>query len=177
MGSGDYSVDIFCCCLVTKSCLTLQPTSLLCPWNFPGKNTGVDCHFLLQGIFPTQGSPSPALAGRFFTTEPQGSLWISLGDHHSAYTVPFYKYSWVSLFLLYPQASWVRPHFSMVTTCTEIANDFSWHIREILFHPHPALCAWSMSSMWSNSFQLPYWEGFLPYLLWKVFFGSFITLT
>ena len=27
-----------------------------CPWNFPGKNTGVVCHFLLQGIFPTQGS-------------------------------------------------------------------------------------------------------------------------
>ena len=26
------------------------------PWNFPGKNTGVDCHYLLQGIFPTQGS-------------------------------------------------------------------------------------------------------------------------
>ncbi|MGE2757601.1 hypothetical protein, partial [Escherichia coli] len=29
---------------------------LLCPWDFPGKNTGVGCHFLLQGIFPTQGS-------------------------------------------------------------------------------------------------------------------------
>ena len=28
----------------------------LCPWNFPGKNTGVCCHSLLQGIFPTQGS-------------------------------------------------------------------------------------------------------------------------
>ena len=27
----------------------------LCPWNFPGKNTGVGCHFLLQGIFLTQG--------------------------------------------------------------------------------------------------------------------------
>ena len=25
-------------------------------WNFPGKNTGVDCHFLLQWIFPMQGS-------------------------------------------------------------------------------------------------------------------------
>ena len=24
--------------------------------NFPGKRTGVDCHFLLQGVFPTQGS-------------------------------------------------------------------------------------------------------------------------
>ena len=28
---------------------------LPCPWNFPGKNTRGDCHFLLQGIFPTQG--------------------------------------------------------------------------------------------------------------------------
>ena len=28
----------------------LQPTSLLCPWNFPGKNTGAGCHFLLQGV-------------------------------------------------------------------------------------------------------------------------------
>ena len=29
---------------------------LFCLWNFPGKNTGVGCHVLLQGIFPTQGS-------------------------------------------------------------------------------------------------------------------------
>ena len=34
----------------------LQPTRLLCPGDFPGKGTGVCCHFLLQGIFPTQGS-------------------------------------------------------------------------------------------------------------------------
>ena len=34
----------------------LQPTSLLCPWDSPGKNTGIGCHFLLQGIFLTQGS-------------------------------------------------------------------------------------------------------------------------
>ena len=48
----------------------------LCLWKFPGKNTGVGCHFLLQGIFPTQGlnlSPvSPTSTGRFFTTEPPG---------------------------------------------------------------------------------------------------------
>ena len=31
------------------------PARLLCPWDFPGKNTGVGCHFLLQGIFPAQG--------------------------------------------------------------------------------------------------------------------------
>ena len=34
----------------------------------PGKNTGVSCHALLQGIFPTQGSkPGLCIAGRFFT--------------------------------------------------------------------------------------------------------------
>ena len=34
----------------------LYPTRFFCPWNFPGKNTGVSCHFFLQGIFPIQGS-------------------------------------------------------------------------------------------------------------------------
>ena len=29
---------------------------LLCPWNLPGETTGVSCHFLLQGILPSQGS-------------------------------------------------------------------------------------------------------------------------
>ena len=33
----------------------LQPSRLLCPWNSPGKNTGVGCPSLLQGIFLTQG--------------------------------------------------------------------------------------------------------------------------
>ena len=33
----------------------LLPTRLLCPWDSPGKNTGVGCHALLQGIFPAQG--------------------------------------------------------------------------------------------------------------------------
>ena len=36
-------------------------TKLLRPWDFQGKSTGVGCHFLLQGIFPTQGS-NPGLS-------------------------------------------------------------------------------------------------------------------
>ena len=50
--------------LVAKLCPTLlwpyglQPARLLYPWDSPGKNTGVSCHFLFQGIFPTQGSNS-----------------------------------------------------------------------------------------------------------------------
>ena len=34
----------------------LQPARFLCPSNFPDKNTAVGYHFLLQGIFQTQGS-------------------------------------------------------------------------------------------------------------------------
>ena len=47
-------------CLVSKLCPTLlwPPRTvaprLLCPWDFPGKNSGGGCYFLLQGIFPTQ---------------------------------------------------------------------------------------------------------------------------
>ena len=39
-----------------ESCLTLATHGLLRPWDSPGKNTGVGCHFPLQEIFPTQGS-------------------------------------------------------------------------------------------------------------------------
>ena len=37
-----------------QSCVSLPPARLLCPGDFPGKNTGVCCHFLLQGIFLAQ---------------------------------------------------------------------------------------------------------------------------
>ena len=55
-------VALILCCLVVKSCPSLlqphglEPARLLCPWNSPGKNIGVGCHFLLQGIFPTKRS-------------------------------------------------------------------------------------------------------------------------
>ena len=42
----------------------LQPARLLSPWTSPDKNTGVGCHVLLQGIFPTQGSNLALLYGR-----------------------------------------------------------------------------------------------------------------
>ena len=45
----------------------LYPIRLLCPWNSPGKNTGVGSHSLLQGIFLTQGLNLCLLYCRFFT--------------------------------------------------------------------------------------------------------------
>ena len=44
----------------------LQTTRLLCPWSSPGRNTGVGCHFLLHGIFPSQGSNTAILHCRLF---------------------------------------------------------------------------------------------------------------
>ena len=49
-------------CLVTQLCLSLcdpmdyNPPGSSCSWDSSGKNTGVACHFLLQGIYQTQGS-------------------------------------------------------------------------------------------------------------------------
>ena len=36
-------------------CGSMEPARLLCPGNFPDKDTGVGCHFLIHGIFPMQG--------------------------------------------------------------------------------------------------------------------------
>ena len=71
-GLGDWSLEnkhacvpLLGSCICSKSlqpCLTLcnpldhSLVRLLCPWDSPGKNTGVGCHFPLQGIFSTEGS-------------------------------------------------------------------------------------------------------------------------
>ena len=49
---------LFSCEVMSDSFVTPWTVRLLCPWDSPDKNTGVGCHFLLQGIFPTQGSNS-----------------------------------------------------------------------------------------------------------------------
>ena len=69
-----------CCCYLVANChlnllvsYGLQPVSLLCPWNSPGKNTRVGSHSLFQQIFPTQGlNGSPALQVDSLSSEPPG---------------------------------------------------------------------------------------------------------
>ena len=55
------------------------PARLLCPWDSPGKNMGVGCHFLLQENPPDLGIRpaslvSPALAGGFLPGKPYALL-------------------------------------------------------------------------------------------------------
>ena len=56
-GSCDHGPQCVSCLVVSNSSRShgLWPARLFCPWNSPGKNTGVGYHFLLQGIFQTQG--------------------------------------------------------------------------------------------------------------------------
>ena len=47
---------LFQSCLPLCDPIDYSTPGFLYPWDSPGKNTGVGCHALLQGIFPTQGS-------------------------------------------------------------------------------------------------------------------------
>ena len=73
-----------CVCVFLFSRVWLFATPwILCPWNSPGKNTGVGCNFVLQEIFPTQGLNSGLLHCRqiLYHLSHQGSpnsVWFHL---------------------------------------------------------------------------------------------------
>ena len=101
-------------CLVAKLCSTLcSPINcghirLLCPWDYPSKNTGMGCHFHLQGIFLTQGLNPHLLwllhwEADSFTTVPPGKPYLlqplpksGILSSHAAYGLQQYSYiEWV----------------------------------------------------------------------------------
>ena len=94
------------------------------PWNFPGKNTGSSCHFLLQRTFLTQGlnphllSPvSPALVGRFLTSE---SLAFSILTKHLSYNVTITFVIWGAT----AKPAWIS--FSFLKFQREISSDLDF---------------------------------------------------
>ena len=70
------------------SCVQLFVTpwtvALFHPWNFSGKSTGVGCHFLLQGIFLTQGSNPglPHCRQMLYRLSHQGSPHLTVNHIH-----------------------------------------------------------------------------------------------
>ena len=70
-----------CCCLAAKSYLTLLqphglwPARLLCPWDFPYKNTIVGCHFLLQGSSWPRDWTCGSILNLFWWKEQDGLPW------------------------------------------------------------------------------------------------------
>ena len=104
-----------CVVLVAQSYLTLCVSyglfhMFLCPWDSPGKNTGVGCHFLLQEIFPTQGLNlgllESALQADSLLSEPQGKPrkdWVMINSQHLSCCMQdnvLYIYLLIKFFLL-----------------------------------------------------------------------------
>ena len=88
----DPRVDSSCTCMLSRSVMSdslrlhgLQPARHLCPRNFPGKNTGVGCYFLLQGIFLTQGSNTHLLC--LLHWQVNSLPLLHLGSPDSSYTL------------------------------------------------------------------------------------------
>ena len=61
----------------------LQPARLICPWDFPGKNSGMGCHFLSPGDLPDPRIEPRSLAFQAdsLPSEPPGKPTISLKNH------------------------------------------------------------------------------------------------
>ena len=90
---------------VARSCPTLcdlhglQPARLLSLWDFPGKNTGVSCHFLLKGIFLIQ---ELNLCLLYLLHWQAGSLPLShLGNLEIKYA-NLHKVSWILNIIILP---------------------------------------------------------------------------
>ena len=71
---------------------TAWSTRLLCPWDFPGKSTGVGCHFLIQGIFLTQGlNPGlPRCRQTLYCLSRQGRITPNIWIKQSLVSHPWY---------------------------------------------------------------------------------------
>ena len=87
----------------------MEYTRLPGPWDFPGKNTGVGCHFFLPGIFLIQGSNLDWQA--VFTTEPPGK---PLPSHRPIYFMSLE----ICLFLTF-------------TLCFSWNNPFEWFLHGV----------------------------------------------
>ena len=70
----------------------------LCPWNSPGKNTGVGCHAFFQGNLPNPGIQprSPTLRADSLSSEPSGKHFKTLFNNKLLYPLPLFKYLEIS---------------------------------------------------------------------------------
>ena len=122
------------CAKSLQSCLTLcdsmdcSPPGSSVHRDSPGKNTGVGCHALLQGIFPTQGSNPglPHCRRILYRLSHQGSSNYFTGQHYIAA-------HWGSG-SSEPWASWSATHSSPYVLCRRDLR-LQLHIQG-----HPLLC-------------------------------------
>ena len=101
-------------CVHAQSCLILcdpqdysAPGSSLCSWTSPGKNTGVGCHFLLQGIFPTQGSNTHFLYLLHWQTDSLSLHHLEAPLLHTKYMIIQYAHIFYIVIICYFLLMWL----------------------------------------------------------------------
>ena len=169
---------------------------LLCPWNFPDKNTGVGCCFLLQGIFLTQvfetsSLASPALVGGFFTisTTWEAYLCVCVCIHiYMCVCVCVYCiYCFLLIFRKLPIKCMfanyvvmnlvnVQTHLIMGTTIGDSSPTYTEQCREVIIQQCSlkVFLWWGGQSLcrWKHANQ-PHWE-----CLWSIqYWLQFLYLT
>ena len=124
-------------CLVAQSCLTLrphglQPARLLCPWDSPGKNTGVGSRSLLQDIFPNHGS-NPGLPH---------CRWILYGlSHRGSTEVSFCDIAGLRVLI-------VKRKVKVAQSCAPLYDPTDC---VVLGNTEASFCIWQFSSnIWSK---------------------------
>ena len=133
---------------------------LFCPWDSPGKNTGVGCHALLQEIIPTRGSNSCLLYRLHWQVDslqllPPGQtrndvLWMKEED--------FCPLHWTDA----PWVSSLSPSFylCLLTECwlVDAHNRFSTHVGGTLISLNLGFSSIKWSSFFSNLSYLGEYE-------------------
>ena len=137
----------------------LQPTRLLSPWNFPGQSTGLGCHFLLQGIFPTQGS-NPGL--------PHSRQMLYHLSHQGS------PYFFEPLFGAVGKNTWVDCHSLLQEIFpTQGLNPGLPHCRQMLYRLKVKVKVkslsrvWLFGTPWTASHQAPPSMGFYRQEYWS----------
>ena len=96
-----------------------KPARFLCPWDSPGKNTEVGCHFLLQEIFPTQGLNLDLLHCRqtLYCLSHQGSPGSGEGEEATIY-----------------RENWCQVHSLIIRETSSWDREQAW--RQLLIKPY-----------------------------------------
>ena len=103
---GLLSQSRVCACSVSKLCPTLWPTRLFSPWDPPGKNTGVGCHFLLQGIVTTQILNSYLLCLLWFQWQTN-TMNQPLKSEYSTFFIHIKYSDTIQLYQVFPEKSFM----------------------------------------------------------------------
>ena len=133
------------------------------PWDFPGNNTGVGCHFLLQGIFPTQGSNPSLLHWQV------DSLQLShQGSPHISVNIYFFLY--FDYFTLYDNSKFIHITYNWFN----FILFYGWVISHCIHVPHllyPFICQWT-----SRLLPRPdYWNSTAMNIVLHVFFELWLS--